>query len=261
MSVFSASASLVTSLADLLTPVFHSSATAAAIVVFTVLVRLALHPLARAAARGERVRSELAPPLAELRQKHGRNPERLQREAAKLYAGRGASPLAGCLPMLLQLPVFFVMYHLFTTEEALLGESLLGAQLGDRWADALSAGGPFGAEGLVYGGLFAVIAVVASWTYWRARRSAADAQPGAAGGAGVGASGARAGTGTSGAGAGAPGAALLRFLPLLSFGTLVTAAVVPLAAGLYLVTTTTWSAVERALLVPLRRPATRRPTR
>ncbi|AEW94280.1 hypothetical protein SCATT_19090 [Streptantibioticus cattleyicolor NRRL 8057 = DSM 46488] len=43
----------------------------------------------------------------------------------------------------------------------------------------------------------------------------------------------------------APGA---RWVPLLSFGTLVTAAVVPLAAGVYLVTTTAWTAVERAVL-------------
>ncbi|EFL25755.1 hypothetical protein SSOG_05469 [Streptomyces himastatinicus ATCC 53653] len=48
----------------------------------------------------------------------------------------------------------------------------------------------------------------------------------------------------------APGAAgLARVLPLLSFGTLLTAAVVPLAAALYLATTTTWTAVERALLL------------
>jgi len=50
---------------------------------------------------------------------------------------------------------------------------------------------------------------------------------------------------------GASGAAsgVARVLPLLSFGTLVTAAVVPLAAALYLATSTTWTAVERALLL------------
>lgn len=240
MSVFSVFASVVTSLAELLDPLFHSSAMAAAIVLFTVFVRLALHPLARAAARGERVRTELAPQLAELRRKHGGRPERMQREASELYARRGVSPLAGCLPMLLQLPVFFVMYHLFTTDDELLGESLLGAPLGDRWADALSVGGPFGAEGLVYCALFTVTAAVASWTYWRSRRSAAAA--------------ASAGGGADGA---VPGMeALGRFPPLLSFGTLITAAIVPLAAGLYLVTSVTWSAVERALLMPLRRPTT-----
>ncbi len=49
-------------------------------------------------------------------------------------------------------------------------------------------------------------------------------------------------------------AAIAKVMPLLSFGTLVTAAVVPLAAGLYLVATTTWTAAERAYLQPLRTP-------
>lgn len=54
-------------------------------------------------------------------------------------------------------------------------------------------------------------------------------------------------SGVSGASGAASGVA--RVLPLLSFGTLVTAAVVPLAAALYLATSTTWTAVERALLL------------
>jgi YidC/Oxa1 family membrane protein insertase len=52
-----------------------------------------------------------------------------------------------------------------------------------------------------------------------------------------------------------PAAGLTRRLPLLSFGTLVTAAIVPLAAGLYLATTTAWTAAERTLLY--RRPGPR----
>lgn len=229
-------ASLVTSLSGLLEPLCHAEATAVAIVVCTLLVRLALHPLARAAVRGERDRLALAPQLAELRRRHGSDPERLRREAAELYAGRGVSPLAGCLPLVLQLPVFFVMYHLFTTDGELLRERLFGAPLGGRWSDALAHGGPFGAEGLVYAGLFVVIGAVAGWTYLRARRAATgtaspetDGSPGSPG---------------------TPGAAALgRWLPLLSFGTLVTAALMPLAAGLYLATTTSWTAVERAVLL------------
>lgn len=236
-------ASLVASLSGLLEPLCHAEATAVAIVVCTMLVRLALHPLARAAVRGERERLALAPQLAELRRRHGSDPERLRREAAELYAGRGVSPLAGCLPLVLQLPVFFVMYHLFTTDGELLGERLFGAPLGGRWSDALAHGGPFGAQGLVYAGLFAVIGAVACWTYLRARRAAA-ATP-------------EAGTAPGAAPEAAPGAAVLgRWLPLLSFGTLVTAALMPLAAGLYLATTTSWTAVERALLLRAHRPST-----
>ncbi|MEU4210472.1 membrane protein insertase YidC [Streptomyces sp. NPDC026206] len=236
--LFTSLGSLLTHLADGLDVAFGASATAAAIVVFTCVVRLALHPLARSAARGERKRAELAPRLAELRRKHGKDPERLKQEAAAMYRKAGSSPLAGCLPMLAQLPVFYVMYHLFSTGDGagnLLEHTLLGAPLGDRWTDALAHGGLVGGRGLVYLGLFALVGAVATWTYLRGRKTvAAPAATGAADGP-------------------VPGmAAMAKVMPLLSFGTLVTAAVLPLAAALYLVTSTTWTAVERALLQPLR---------
>jgi YidC/Oxa1 family membrane protein insertase len=216
-------------LAGALEPLFAGSATAVAIVVATVCVRALLHPLARAGARAEKARARLAPRTAELRRRYAEDPERFRRALLELHAGEGVSPTAGCLPMLAQLPVFFVMYRLFTAERVggepneLLEDRLGAAPLGGVYADALGAGGAFGAQGLVYLALFAVIAAVAAWTYRRARAAAARmAVPGAPGLAGV--------------------------LPLLSFGTLVTAAFVPLAAGLYLATTTAWTAVERALL-------------
>ncbi len=217
MFVLTPLATLLSQLTEGLAPYFGASAAAAAIIVLTVAVRLLLHPLARAAARGEKARAALAPRVALLRHRYRDSPERLTRAVTDLHAEEGASPLAGCLPALLQAPVFFVLYHLFTSGGG-TGE-LLGAPLGGRWSEALADGGPFGAQGLVFGVLFAAIGGVALWTYLRAR----SAVPG-----------------------GAP--TMARYLPLLSFGTIVTAAVVPLAAGLYLLTTTAWTAAERALL-------------
>ncbi|MCX5198385.1 YidC/Oxa1 family membrane protein insertase [Streptomyces sp. NBC_00249] len=233
MSVFT---HLVAELGRLLEPVLAESATAAAIVLFTVLVRLALHPLSRA-------------------------------------AFRAASPVSGCLPLLLQLPVFFVMYQAFSSSEVggsaneLLGHRLFAAPLGARWTGALGEGGLLGAQGLVFLGLFAAIGVVAAWSAVRARRAAAAApMPGTGTGTGLAGASAKATAKATGAdarrggraGAGAPPAltpeqqAAMRklggVLPLLSFGTLITAAVVPLAAGLYLLTTTAWSVAERAWL-------------
>ncbi|RAJ69741.1 YidC/Oxa1 family membrane protein insertase [Streptomyces sp. Amel2xB2] len=233
-------ASFVTELSDVLGPLFGGSATAAAIVAFTLCVRLALHPLARAAVRGERVRARLAPRLAEARRRYGSDPQRLRRELEKVQAKEGASPAAGCLPMLLQLPVFFAMYHLFTTDESLLGHTLLGAPLGGRWRDALAAGGAFGGQGLVYVGLFVLVAAVATWTYVRTRRLMAASPASVPAGL----------SSSSGAPSpSVPGAAAMgRMLPLLPFGTLLTVGFVPLAAGLYVVTSTTWTAVERAAL-------------
>ncbi|MEV7778732.1 YidC/Oxa1 family membrane protein insertase [Kitasatospora sp. NPDC088351] len=190
--------------------------TALAIVLFTVCVRLALHPLARAAARGEKARARLAPQVAELNRKHKGKPEKLQAALAELYRKEKASPFAGCLPMLVQLPFFSVMYRLFTTPNDLLGHTLFGVPLG---LHVHGATGP--AQLAVFGVLYAGLAAVAYVGFRRARRAAA-AQP-----------------------TPQPGAA---FLPYLSFGTVLFASLVPLAAAIYLLTTTTWSAAERAWL-------------
>ncbi|MGW2742020.1 YidC/Oxa1 family membrane protein insertase [Streptomyces sp. NPDC001450] len=236
MSVF---ARLVEQLADLLQPFFHASAAAAAIVLFTALVRLLVHPLSRAAARGQRARAELQPRIAELRKKHAKEPERLQKAVLELHAEEKVSPLSGCLPSLLQLPAFFLLYHLFSNTSvggeanALLTHSLFAAPLGGRWADALSGGGVFGAAGLVYLALFALVAAVAAFNYRRTKLMMAKNPV----------------TVTAGEGEQVPGlGAVNKVMPFMSFFTLVTVAVVPLAAALYVVTSTTWSAVERAAL-------------
>ncbi|WP_406008721.1 YidC/Oxa1 family membrane protein insertase [Streptomyces sp. NBC_00637] len=231
MSVF---ASLVERLADLLHPAFGATAAAAAIILFTAFVRLLVHPLSRAAARGQKARTALQPRIAELRRKHAENPEKLQRAVLELHAEEKVSPLSGLLPSLCQMPAFFLLYHLFSSSSiggegnGLLGHRLFAAPLGDRWTDALAGGGMFGAAGLVYLGLFAVVAAVASFNLVRAKRVPL---PQVGGGEEV------PGVGT-----------IAKAMPFLSFFTLVTVAVVPLAAALYVITSTTWSALERAVL-------------
>ncbi|MEV5592717.1 membrane protein insertase YidC [Streptomyces sp. NPDC052496] len=240
MSVFSALGSALSQAADLIAPLFGASATAAAIILVTLCVRAVLHPLARAAARGEQTRSAHAPRLAELRRQYAKDPQRLREETAALYAETGSSPLAGCLPSLLQLPVFFVMYHLFTSDgSGLLGHTLLGAPLGGHWSQALADGGVLGPHGRVYLALFVLAAAVATWNYRRARTAMTrNSAPVAA----LGQAGASDGDTVPGL------AGLTKVLPLLSFGTLISIAVLPLAAALYLVTTAVWTACERALL-------------
>ncbi|MFF9811949.1 YidC/Oxa1 family membrane protein insertase [Streptomyces sp. NPDC014006] len=237
MSVF---AHLVERLAELLQPLFHASAAAAAIVLFTMLVRLLVHPLSRAAARGQKAKAALQPRIAELRTEHAEDPQKLQKAIMELHAEEKVSPLSGCLPSLLQAPAFFLMYHLFSSTSiggeanGLLGHQLFAAPLGDRWADALAAGGPLGGAGLVYLALFALVAVVATVNFRRTRRMMAENAPMPA---------------AAGAGEQVPGiGAVTKAMPFMSFFTLVTVAVVPLAAALYVVTSTAWSAVERAVL-------------
>ncbi|MFF4369422.1 YidC/Oxa1 family membrane protein insertase [Streptomyces sp. NPDC001594] len=242
MSVYGAFAAAVAWVAGRLEWVFAESATAAAIVVITALIRGVLHPLNRSVFRAERTRAALAPRLSELRRRHEDRPRTARRQAVReLYLEAGTSPRAGILPVFAQLPVFFVMHEVFSRQEldgepnGLLDEVLFGSPLGGRWADALSNGGPLGRRSLVFLGLFAAIALGARWSVVRARRAAA------------------AGFGPTLPAEDEPGAAMLRriapLLPLVAFGTLVMAAYVPLAAGLYLLASMVWTTAERAWLL------------
>ncbi|WP_435121476.1 YidC/Oxa1 family membrane protein insertase [Micromonospora tulbaghiae] len=231
-SAASAAATVVTWLADVLAPLTGGAATAAAIVLFTVAVRLLISPLTVAQVRGERRRTALAPEVRELQRRYADDPARLQSELFALYRNAGASPVAGCLPALLQAPFFLVMYRVFATGDGapeLLGERLAGVPLGWHLGDGLAGPVP-----LVFGVLLAALLALAWWSSRRMRRAAA-------------ATGTVAGTPAEGAG----GAVLGRLLPLLPYGTVLVALVVPLAAVLYLVTTTAWTALEQ---VVLRRP-------
>lgn len=239
MSVLASFAHLVERLADLIEPLFGAAAAAVAIILFTALVRLLVHPLSRAAARGQKARTALQPRIAELRAKHAASPERLREALLELHTEEKVSPLSGLLPGLFQLPAFFLLYHLFSNTtvggetNGLLTHRLFAAPLGDRWADALGSGGIAGPAGLVYAGLFALVAAVAFFNYRRTKRTMAASVPVPAGPDGE----------------RVPGlGAITKVMPFMSFFTLVTVAVVPLAAALYVVTSTTWSAVERAAL-------------
>jgi YidC/Oxa1 family membrane protein insertase len=214
---------LVSALAGALAPLPGGLAAAAAIVAFTIMVRLLVLPLGYYAFRGERARARLAPQVQELYRRNPRQPEHLQRELSALYAAEGTGMFTGCLPAVLQLPFFAVVYRLFLSAtvggspNVLLRQRLLGASLGSHW---LTGAGPLSGQGLVFGAVFGLLVLVAWLSARAARRSAAPApvqQPGATG-------------------------LILRVLP---FATVAVAALVPLAAGLYLVTTTAWAAAER----------------
>src|SRR5262249_26560002 len=102
--------------------------------------------------------------LVALRQRYGKQPERLQREMAALYKREGTSMFAGFVPLLLQWPFLSVMYLLFRsptvggTANTLLTHDLFGVPLGAHW---LSGAGPLDlarAHAVVFVGLFALLA-------------------------------------------------------------------------------------------------------
>jgi YidC/Oxa1 family membrane protein insertase len=241
---------LVSALAGILAPLPGGLAAAAAIVAFTMAVRLLLVPLSYYAFRGERARSRLAPQIQELQRRHAGQPERLRRELAALQAAEGTGMFAGCLPAVAQLPFFSVVYRLFLSATVaghpslLLRQHLFGTPLGSHW---LAGAGPWSAHGLVFAALFALLALI-GWASLRAARHGAAPHGAAPQGA------ARHGAARGPAQPGGPGgedssaritAALARVAP---FAVVVFAALVPLAAGLYLLTSTSWTLAERAVL-------------
>lgn len=80
------------------------------VVLFTLLIKCCLLPLDYKSRKGMRKMSALAPKQAELQKKYGHDQEKLNRKMQELYKKEGASPLAGCWPMLLSMPILFAMY-------------------------------------------------------------------------------------------------------------------------------------------------------
>jgi YidC/Oxa1 family membrane protein insertase len=82
-----------------------------AIIVFTIVVRLAMTPLMLPQQRAAKKMQELQPQLKELQKKYGKDRERMAQEQMKLYKEAGASPFSGCLPMLVQFPIWIGLYQ------------------------------------------------------------------------------------------------------------------------------------------------------
>ena len=105
---------VVLALHSVLAPLFgDSSGVTWGLSVFflTILVRILLFPLFVKQIRSQRAMSELAPKLKELQTKHKNDRERLGQETMALYKAHGVNPLMGCLPLVLQAPVFYALFH------------------------------------------------------------------------------------------------------------------------------------------------------
>ena len=214
------------------------------VVAQTLVVRLVLHPLNRGTARGTARRRELQPRLAELRERHRHDQRAMQQAMMDLHREEGVSPLPGCLPILVQIPVLAMIYRLFTApqiagaENLLLGHTFLGVPLSEHLTSA-GAGHLWVFLSLM--GLTLFVAAVAARQMRRHlaqdRELTARLDPGARDRL----------TDTQRAVQDSM-EQMTRVLPLMSFFTVAAVAVLPLAAGVYLVTSSVWGLLERASL-------------
>jgi YidC/Oxa1 family membrane protein insertase len=103
-----------------------------AIIVMTVIVRLVLSPVTYKSYLSQAKMKVLRPEITELNEKFKKDAGRKQQETMKLYSKAGVNPMAGCVPSLLQLPVFLGLFYFFPVAFSLRGKSFL-------WAEDLSS--------------------------------------------------------------------------------------------------------------------------
>ena len=81
-----------------------------AIILLTVLVKLVFYPLSLKSMRSMKAMQSLQPQLNALRSKYKSDPQRFQREQLEMFRREGVNPMGGCLPMVVQIPIFYALY-------------------------------------------------------------------------------------------------------------------------------------------------------
>ncbi|MGG1572804.1 YidC family membrane integrase SpoIIIJ [Fictibacillus sp. NRS-1165] len=104
------------------------------IVVVTILIRLALLPLMIQQTRSSKAMQAIQPELQKLREKYSskdaNTQQKLQQETMQLFQSQGVNPLAGCLPLLIQMPILLGFYHAIMRTQEIKNHSFLWFDLG-----------------------------------------------------------------------------------------------------------------------------------
>ncbi len=82
-----------------------------AIVFLTIIIKTIIYPLTWKQMKSMRKTVEIQPKLQEIQKKYKNNPEKLNKEMMELYQKNNVNPMGGCLPLLVQLPIFYVLYR------------------------------------------------------------------------------------------------------------------------------------------------------
>ncbi len=95
------------------------------IIIFTIIIRLVLHPLTMKQLRSSKAMQTLQPKIQELQRKYAKDKQKLQQETMKLYKEGGINPMGCLVPMLVQLPIWIALYQSIIRSLAITPESLL----------------------------------------------------------------------------------------------------------------------------------------
>jgi YidC/Oxa1 family membrane protein insertase len=108
-----------------------------AIILLTVLVKLVFYPLSLKSMRSMKAMQALQPQLNALRSKYRSDPQRFQREQMEIFRKYGVNPMGGCLPMVVQIPIFYALYLTLQYSVELQGAPFM------LWIDDLSKKDPW----------------------------------------------------------------------------------------------------------------------
>jgi YidC/Oxa1 family membrane protein insertase len=212
---------------ELVEPLMGSQSYWFSIVMLTVAVRILLIPLTVKQVKSTRVMQELAPEIKKLQNKHKNDKTKLNEEMMALYKERGFNPMAGCWPLLAQMPFFFALYQVIYAKEiaggpnVLIGKTFFGVPLQQHWWALDGWDKLFSAAGLT---ILALTTMMSLTTYISQRqlmsKQAAEVNP--------------------------QQQMIMRIMPLMFF---VFAVNVPLAVIIYWVTTNFWSVGQQYMLL------------
>ncbi len=107
-----------------------------AIILFTVILRIAVFPLANTSFKSFAKMRQIGPKMGELREKYKDDKQQLQQELVKLYQREKVNPMAGCLPILIQIPIFFALFKVLSNTIEMRHAPFFG------WIQDLSAPDP-----------------------------------------------------------------------------------------------------------------------
>ena len=197
------------------------------IVMLTVAVRILLIPLTVKQVKSTRVMQELAPEIKKLQAKHKNDKTKLNEEMMALYKERGFNPMAGCWPLLAQMPFFFALYQVIYRQQiagepnVLLGKTFFGVPLEQHWLQLQGWDKIFSQAGIT----ILILTTAMALTTYVSQRQLMSKQTAAVN---------------------PQQQTIMRIMPLMFF---VFAVNVPLAVIIYWVTTNFWSVGQQYILL------------
>ncbi len=102
-----------------------------AIILLTILTKVLMYPITAKGSQGTARMQELQPKIQEIQAKYKNNPQKMNQEMAEFYKREGYNPMSGCLPLLIQFPIFIAMYNLFNNHFDLRGASFIAGWISD----------------------------------------------------------------------------------------------------------------------------------